>query len=240
MNITKEKTVASVVTENIKASHIFKKYNIDFCCGGGISIEKVCEKKGLDPNIVIEELQNLHVISEDSNNYNSWDLAFLADYIVNIHHKYVSESIPILLAYAAKVASVHGHHYTEVLEIDRLFQEAAKELSGHMMKEESILFPYIKHLAISEKEGTIPDVPHFGSISNPIQMMEDEHEAVGNIFKEISRLSNNYTPPDEACNTFKALYDKLDEFEIDLHKHIHLENNILHPKALALSRKLIS
>jgi regulator of cell morphogenesis and NO signaling len=240
MNITKDKTVAAVVTENIKASHVFKKYQIDFCCGGGISIEKACEKKGLDPNILIEELHNLVVVSEDSNKYDSWDLAFLADYIVNVHHKYVSESIPILLTYTAKVASVHGHHYKEVLEIDRLFQEAAKELSGHMKKEELILFPYIKHLAISEKEGTSPNVPHFGSISNPIQMMEDEHEVVGNIFKEIARLSNNYTPPKEACNTFRALYDKLNEFETDLHKHIHLENNILHPKALALSRKLIA
>lgn len=240
MNITKEKTVAAVVTENIKASHIFKKHQIDFCCGGGISIEKACEKKGLDPDIIIKELQNIVVVSEDSNNYNSWDLPFLADYIVNIHHKYVAESIPILLAYSAKVAKVHGHHYTEVVEIDHLFQEAAKELSAHMKKEELILFPYIKHLVFSEKAGTTPNVPHFGSISNPIQMMEDEHETVGNIFKEIAILSTNYSPPEAACNTFRALYDKLNEFETDLHKHIHLENNILHPKALALSRKLIS
>jgi len=238
MNITKEKTVAAVVTENIKASHIFKKYNIDFCCGGGISIEKVCEKKGLDPDMVIEELQNLLVISEDSNNYNSWDLAFLADYIVNVHHKYVTESIPILLTYAAKVSSVHGHHYTEVLEIDRLFQEVAKELSGHMKKEELILFPYIKQLSKAEKEETTPPTPHFGTVENPIHMMEGEHEEVGTIFKEIAQLSNNYTPPEGACNTFKALYDKLNEFEQDLHKHIHLENNILHPKSIKLEKKL--
>ena len=240
MNITKDKTVAAVVTENIKASHIFKKYNIDFCCGGGISIEKVCEKNGLDPEILMAELNNLVVITEDSNDYNNWDLSFLADYIVNVHHKYVSEGIPILLAYAAKVAKVHGHHYTEVVEIDRLFNVAAKELLAHMMKEELILFPYIKHLVISEKEESSPNIPHFGAISNPIQMMEDEHEAVGDIFKKIASLSNNYTPPEEACNTFRALYDKLNEFEQDLHKHIHLENNILHPKALALSSKLIS
>jgi regulator of cell morphogenesis and NO signaling len=240
MNITKDQTVAAVVTENIKASHIFKKHNIDFCCGGGISIEKVCEKNGLDPEVLMTELQNLVVKSEDSNDYNNWNLSFLADYIINIHHKYVSESIPILLGYAAKVAKVHGHHYTEVVEIDRLFNVAASELSAHMMKEELILFPYIKHLVISEKEESAPNPAHFGSISNPITMMEDEHEAVGDIFKKISSLSNNYTPPEDACNTFRALYDKLNEFEQDLHKHIHLENNILHPKALELSSKLIS
>jgi regulator of cell morphogenesis and NO signaling len=144
----------------------------------------------------------------------------------------------MLLLYAEKVAKVHGHHYKEVVEIDRLFQLASKELAAHMKKEELILFPFIKQLSKAEKEGTTPPVPHFGDIENPIHMMEDEHEEVGAIFKEIAELSNNYTPPEGACNTFKALYDKLNEFEQDLHKHIHLENNILHPKAIEMAKKL--
>jgi len=238
MNITKDQTVAEVVTKNIKASHVFKKYNIDFCCGGGISIEKSCEKKGINYDLLISELENMEIKEEDSNNYNGWDLPFLIDYIVNVHHKYVIDSIPILLVYAAKVANVHGHHYSEVKEIDRLFQIVANELAGHMKKEELILFPYIKQLAKAEKENTSLPNPHFGTVKNPIQMMEEEHEEVGDILKVIAKLSNNYTPPEEACNTFKALYDKLDEFEQDLHKHIHLENNILHPKAIAMENKL--
>lgn len=238
MNITKDQTVAEVVTKNIKASHVFKKYNIDFCCGGGISIEKSCEKKGINYDLLICELENMDIKEEDSNNYNGWDLPFLIDYIVNVHHKYVIESIPILLVYSAKVANVHGHHYSEVKEIDRLLQIVANELAGHMKKEELILFPYIKQLAKAAKENTPFPNPHYGTVNNPIQMMEEEHEKVGDILKVIAKLSNNYTPPEEACNTFKALYDKLDEFEQDLHKHIHLENNILHPKAIAMENKL--
>ena len=238
MNILKNRTVAEIVTENIKASHIFKKHDIDFCCGGGISLEKVCEKKGLNYETIVAELFTIDSMSEDSNDYNAWELPFLIDYIVNIHHKYLVENTPILLLYAAKVAKVHGHHYKEVVEIDRLLQLAAKELAAHMKKEELILFPFIKQLSKANKEGTTPPTPHFGTVENPIHMMEDEHEKVGGIFKEIARLTNNYTPPEGACNTFKALYDKLNEFEQDLHKHIHLENNILHKKALVLEKRL--
>lgn len=238
MNIPKDKTVAQIVTENIKASHIFKKHDIDFCCGGGISLEKVCEKKGLDYETLVSELLAVDSEAQDSNDYNAWNLPFLIEYIVNIHHKYVVENTPMLLLYAAKVAKVHGHHCNEVIEIDRLLQLTAKELAAHMKKEELILFPFIKQLSKAEKEGNTPPNPHFGTVGNPIQMMEDEHEEVGDIFKEIAQLSNSYTPPEGACNTFKALYDKLDEFEQDLHKHIHLENNILHPKAIKLEKKL--
>ena len=142
-----------------------------------------------------------------------------------------------MLQYAAKVAKVHGHHYTEVVKINHLFNEVAKELAVHMKKEELILFPFIKKLAKADKEGVIAAIPHFGSVNNPIKMMEEEHENAGDIFKEIKQLSNNYTPPKEACNTFKALYAKLDEFEQDLHQHIHLENNILFPKAIVLEQK---
>ncbi len=238
MSISKDKTVAQIVTENIKASHVFKKHNIDFCCGGGVSLEKACKQKGLDYETLARELLTVDSAAQDSNDYNAWELPFLIDYIVNIHHKYVVENTPMLLLYAAKVAKVHGHHYSEVVEIDRLLQLAAKELAAHMKKEELILFPFIKQLSQADKEGATPPTPHFGNVENPIQMMEDEHEEVGAIFKKIAQLSNSYTPPEGACNTFKALYDKLDEFEQDLHKHIHLENNILHPKAIEMEKKL--
>lgn len=236
MNITKEKTVASIVTENIKAAHVFKKYGIDFCCGGGISIDKACEKSGVDYSVLENDLKIVDNVSK-AFNYGAWELDFLVDHIVNIHHSYVEESIPILMQYADKVAKVHGHHYTEVVKINSLIIEVAQELTAHMRKEELILFPFVKQLVRAKKEGALPPAPHFGTVNNPIRMMEDEHEAAGDIFKIISKLTNDYTPPDEACNTFKALYAKLQEFELDLHQHIHLENNILFPKAIELEQE---
>lgn len=233
MNITEDKTVAEVVTENIKAAHIFKKYGIDFCCGGGITIEKACAKKDVDYAVLLKELVSIDAVKSNTYNYDKWNLTFLIDHIENVHHTYVEESIPLILQYSNKVAQVHGHHYKEVVEICALFTEVANELTVHMKKEELILFPYVKQL---EKEGEEVEKPHFGTVKNPVHRMEQEHENAGDIFKKIAILTNNYTPPEGACNTFRALYAKLDEFEQDLHQHIHLENNILFPKAILLEK----
>ena len=239
MEITKDKTVADFVTENIKTAHIFKKHGIDFCCGGGISVEEACVKNNVDQLHLEKELMEVDNVLDRTHNYDQWDLTFLIDHIINIHHTYVNESLPILSEYANKVAKVHGKHYTEVLEVNILFHNVANELLSHLQKEEQVLFPYIKQLIKAEKENGPRDIhPPFGSVNNPIRMMEHEHENAGDIFKEIAKLTNNYTPPPEACNTFRALYAKLDEFEQDLHLHIHLENNILHPKAIALEKRL--
>ena len=238
MVVSSNKTVADYVTENIKTAHVFKKYGIDFCCGGGISVKKACAKSNVDQAILEKELAEVDVIKDVIEDYDKWELDFLMIYIENIHHTYIRESLPIISQYANKVAKVHGHHYIEVVEINQLFHEVANELLSHMQKEEQVLFPFIKQLVQAEKEGRKNTTPPFGTVNNPIQMMEHEHESAGNIFKEISRLSNNYTPPEGACNTFRALYAKLEEFEQDLHKHIHLENNILHPKAILLEKKI--
>ncbi len=237
MNISKDKTVAEVVSENIKSAHIFKKYGIDFCCGGGVTIEKACAKKDIDYFVLKKELDTVDAVVSNEYDYGNWNLGFLIDHILNVHHTYVEENIPLLVQYANRVAKVHGHHYTEVVEINNLFTEVANELTMHMKKEEHILFPYVKQLVRAKKEGALPPKPHFGTVKNPIQMMENEHENAGNIFKEIARLSADYTPPEGACNTFKALYAKLEEFEQDLHQHIHLENNILFPKAVQLEKQ---
>jgi regulator of cell morphogenesis and NO signaling len=170
--------------------------------------------------------------------YNSWELDFLADYITNVHHSYVTEAIDLTEQYASKVAKVHGHHYTEVVEIHELFQAISQELISHMHKEEMILFPYIKHLAAAKKGSEPFSAPPFGTIENPINMMHHEHDEAGDIIKKIAELSNDFTPPEGACNTFKALYAKLEEFQNDLFQHIHLENNILFPKAIKLETEL--
>lgn len=152
MTITEHKTVAEIVTENIKTAHIFKKHGIDFCCGGGISIKRVCVDKNIDFNILEKELSEVDQLLNNAYDYNSWDLNFLIDHIVNIHHTYVEENIPLLLQYSNKVAKVHGAHYKEVVTINTLFFEVAQELSTHMKKEEHILFPYIKELINAEKK----------------------------------------------------------------------------------------
>lgn len=238
MLVSNDKTVADYVTENIKAAHVFKKHGIDFCCGGAISIEKACEKNNVDQTILEKELSEIDKIVDTMKDFDNWGLDFLMVYIENIHHTYVRESLPLISQYANKVAKVHGHHYEEVVKVNKLFHEVANELISHMQKEEQVLFPFIKQLIDAKKGNKVYEKPPFGTVNNPIRMMENEHENAGNTLKEISRLTNNYTPPVGACNTFKALYSKLEEFEQDLHQHIHLENNILHPKAIVIEKQL--
>ena len=237
MNTLETKTVADLVTENIKTAHIFKKYGIDFCCGGGITIQKAAEKAKVNLSELEKDLLNVENTTTRGSDFNKWNLVFLTDHIINVHHAYVEDSIPLINQYAERVQKVHGHYYPELVEINLLFKKVAGELAAHCKKEELILFPFIKKMVKIKKEGTIlPET--YGTVDNPIKMMETEHEEAGNIFKEIAKLSNNYTPPKGACNTYKAYYAKLDEFEQDLHQHVHLENNILFPKALKLERDL--
>lgn len=231
-----EKTVAEIVTENIRTADVFKKNGIDFCCGGHVNVKEVCAKKGVDFNMIKTEILNLNASPSNSHDFNSWDLDFLSDYIMNTHHKYVVEASALVIQYSDRVATVHGHHYTQVVEINQLFHALAAELKSHMHKEEMILFPFIKALAAANKNGTPLARPGFGSIQNPINMMEQEHEGAGDIIKRIAELTNSFVPPAEACNTFRALYAKLEEFQNDLFQHIHLENNILFPKAIEMEK----
>ena len=235
-----DKTVAEVVSENIKAAHVFKKYGIDFCCGGNVGIKEVCDKKKVDYALLKEELHHVDDVKSREHDFNHWKLDFLTDYIVNTHHSYVEESMPIMLQYAKKVAKVHGEHAPEVVEINKLVVEVVEELTQHMRKEEEILFPLVKDMVTVMKNNEEAISFHCGSLSNPIHVMNIEHENAGDIFKKIAELSNNYQPPEWACNTYRALYAKLEEFEEDLHQHIHLENNILFPKAIAMEDEMIN
>lgn len=235
-----ELTIGELVAKDYRKADVFKKYGIDFCCGGKISVQQVCTNKGIDFEKLKSALLAVEQVDNTVENYDKWELDFLADYIVNKHHNYVNESLPVMLEYAQKVARVHGDHNPENIKILHVFQELASELSTHLLKEERILFPYIKELVKSKKENAAPNIPHFGTVKNPINMMEVEHDAAGDLAKQIKELSNDYTPPEYACNTYRVLYAKLEEFENDLHKHIHLENNILFPKAALLEQELLN
>ncbi|MBC8266685.1 MAG: iron-sulfur cluster repair di-iron protein [Flavobacteriales bacterium] len=229
------KTVAQIVASDMRTATIFKKYGIDFCCGGGKAVTDACEGKDVEASTIFKEIEMLDAANADTD-FDNMDLDVLINHILQTHHVYVKESTPIILEFANKVAKVHGHAHPENIEIAKLFNEVAIELQQHLMKEEGMLFPHIINLAIANRNKEQISVP-FGSVQNPIRMMEHEHDTAGNIFKEIEKLSNNFTPPSHACNTYKALYHHLKAFQDDLHIHIHLENNILFPKAIAMEKQ---
>src|ERR1035437_6625958 len=233
-----DETLRQIAAKDLHKAQIFKKHGLDFCCGGKKTVKQACAEKGLDVTVIEKELQQIDkTATMRPLPYNEWTLDFLADYIVNTHHTYVKKSLPDLRAYSAKVAKVHGEHHPELLPIHQLVEAVNAELTPHMVKEEQILFPYIKELVASKNNSQSLTPSSFGSVSGPINMMEMEHEMVGKNLEEIKTLSNNYTLPQDACASYSLLYRMLAEFEDDLHTHIHLENNILFPKALELEKE---
>lgn len=173
-----------------------------------------------------------------NNSVLSWDIATLTDHILNAHHKYVRQTIPIIYEYTQKVARIHGERHPEESAIAEKFIILTDELNRHICKEEEILFPYIMHLATANNYGMKIEPSPFGTVESPINTMEQEHDTVGTIMEEIKKLSNNFSPPSDACETYKLSYLKLKEFDDDLQQHVHLESNILFPKAIELEKQL--
>ena len=235
----KESTIGELVKNDFRKAEVFKKYGLDFCCGGKKTVTQVCKSKGLDIVQIEKELKELDTNAVfTSEDYDSWEIGFLADYILNAHHKYVKKAIPLVFEYTQKVSKVHGDKYPETIRIAEKFLLVVDDLNRHMCKEEEVLFPYIKHLSEANNNEMKIEKPAFETIENPIQLMEHEHDVVGKLMEEISELSYHYTPPADACNTFRLAYAKLKEFEDNLHQHIHLENNILFPKAIEFESRL--
>ena len=236
-----ELTLAEIVTKNFRTAEIFEKYNLDYCCGGKKTIEQACIENGADPKLIYSEIEKINSSKVDIlERVNDWSLDFIVDYIINNHHKFVRHMIPLISMHTEKVASVHEQNHPETLEVAKIFSAVYKELKQHMMKEEEILFPYIKYLVKVNKGEAKFEKPYFGRIGNPINMMELEHQSAGESMYRIRKLTNNYNPPSDACDTFKVCLKELKEFEEDLHKHVHLENNVLFPKAVLLEESLIA
>ncbi|HSD64714.1 MAG TPA: iron-sulfur cluster repair di-iron protein [Ignavibacteriaceae bacterium] len=235
----RELTLSQIVNSNFRAAAIFEKYNLDFCCGGNIPVDKACEKKGLDSSVVYNELRSLSEDHTPDNKFDEWNLDFLIDYIVNNHHAYILRMIPILSAHTQKIAAVHGKNHPGLQSVAEIFERVYKDLRQHMMKEEQILFPFIKQLVKSERNGKKTEAPYFGSVQNPIRMMEAEHQAAGDEMHEIRKITDNYRIPEDACNTYAVTLRELKEFEEDLHKHVYLENFILFPKSVKLESELV-
>jgi len=235
------KTVADIVTGNYKTASVFEKYGIDFCCKGKIELEKACLQIDVDPDLMVRELNQVIHSAQDTTplHFDEMPLEELVDFIVTHHHKYVLDSMPKIQSYLEKLAQVHGKQHPELLKIGELFNSAVENLSMHMKKEEIILFPFIIKMEESMKEGVNPGLPPFNTVQNPIRAMVSEHETEGNRFAEIGRLSGNYEVPEDGCSTYRIAYSMLKEFQEDLHRHIHLENNILFPKAIKMENELM-
>lgn len=229
--------IGEIVAQDFRTAALFSKLGIDFCCKGHRTLEEVSQKKSLNAIELSKQLKEIIDAKGDNNiDFKSWPLDLLSDYVEKTHHRYIEEKTPVLLAFLSKLCKVHGERHPELFEINRLFGESAQDLAAHLKKEELILFPFIRKMVTSQLTNQPLEVPHFGTVDNPIAMMKHEHDNEGERFREIAKLTDSYTPPADACNTYRTAFMMLQDFEEDLHKHIHIENNILFIRAQELEK----
>jgi len=235
-----DSTVAEIVINDFRTAEIFKKHGIDFCCGGRRKVLQVCDEKQLNIAVIENEIQDLkNRIGDKRYNFNEWSLSFLIDYILNIHHAYIYSNLNLISELTDKVAKTYAENHPEVIEINFLWVKLVTELNHHLKKEELVLFPYIRSLEKYQK-GELKQFPHtqFGSVKSPMRVEEQEHEIVGNLIFEMEHISEGFMLPEYACTSYRMLYGMLKQFRDDLQQHMHLENNLLFPKAVLLEEKL--
>jgi len=222
--------IGDIVANDFRTASVFKSNNIDFCCGGKKSLADACLERGVDQNKVKLELQELAATPPNAGqDYRSWKLDFLCDYIVNTHHRYVLKTLPELVQYTRKIADVHGVHHPELVEVAALFAQINDELLQHLKNEEEVLFPAIKSVLANNN----PESKKL--IISEIARMAGEHEFAGGAMDAINNLTHHYSLPEDSCSTYQVTFKLLEQFEDDLHIHVHLENNILYPAALKLA-----
>ena len=230
MKTYKQTKIGDIVTKDFRAAEVFKKAGIDFCCGGSQSLEAACRDKKLDVAEIESELEKLENSEPGSSHkFNEWKLDFLCDYIVNTHHQTVMKLLPELTFYTQKIAEVHGDNHPELSEIANLFAQVDTELRQHLCNEEEVLFPAIREVLKTNSAESK------ATIISEITRMTGEHEFAGGAMDKINELSRRYAVPEDGCNTYRVAYKLLEQFEDDLHIHVHLENNILYPKAMKLT-----
>ncbi len=233
MQVDVTKTVRELALENPSATRVFERLGIDYCCGGGKTLTEACASRQVPVESVVESLAQEQPASV-TRDWSQASLAELAQHIMDTHHVYVKQEAPRLEQLAAKVASVHGQNHPEVLRIQSTFHDLALELGNHLMKEEQILFPYIMEMDEAVAQGRPAPPCMFGTVQNPVRMMMFEHDSAGEALRELRNASSEYTVPPDGCITYRTFYAALAAFEVDLHQHIHLENNILFPRALQM------
>ncbi len=234
------KTIREIAVESPATVRVFQEYKIDFCCGGNRNFYDACRFVGVSPEIVSDKIiQALGNQTQDFESPEQKGASDLIDYIVETHHVFTRGEITRLTALMEKVSRKHGDAHPELFALEKAFAELCDELTPHMRKEENILFPFIKHLEMSEKNNLSSPQPPFGTIKNPVRMMMIEHDRGGEILRQMRGITKDYALPEGACPSFQALYFGLEELEKDLHQHIHLENNVLFPQAVKLEQKVI-
>jgi regulator of cell morphogenesis and NO signaling len=240
MSVATAKTVRELAVENPTATRVFEKLGIDYCCGGDKSLEEACAAAHVPVDDVLRSLESAEKAAQAPAAQRNWQselLADLIDHIISTHHKYTREELARLEPLFEKVCSVHGKNHPELLHMRGVFRGLSQELTMHMMKEEMVLFPYLKRMeeAVLQREPVLPGP--FGTVQNPVRMMEQEHESAGEALRALQEASGGYTAPEDACVSYQTLYKALAGFEADLHQHIHLENNILFPRALEMESR---
>jgi len=229
-------TVGELVTERPSRARVFERFGIDYCCGGRQTMVDAAAQKNVDQAALLAALREVDAqpATPEERNWAKAPLAELIDHIVKTHHKFTREETARLGTLLEKVCSVHGKNHPELFNIRDTFANLAAELRLHLMKEENILFPYIVRLeeAVIQKDPVLP--APFGTVQNPIRMMTQEHDGAGAALRQMREASNNFRLPQDACISYQTLYQALAGFEADLHQHIHLENNILFPRAVEM------
>jgi regulator of cell morphogenesis and NO signaling len=229
-----DKTIREIALEAPLTTRIFEEFKIDFCCGGRVPFTDACRNAGVDPFIVATKLEKVLDEKPDASAAEEKGPRELIAHIVDTHHAFTRSEIDRLRPLAAKVAGKHGENHPELTQVRDVFDELAAELLPHMQKEEMVLFPYIERLTIAAEKGLPAPLPHFGTVQNPVRMMMFEHDRAGDLLRQLRNLSNEYSAPADACPSYKGLYAGLEDLERDLHRHIHLENNVLFPRAVEL------
>lgn len=231
-------TVGEIVAEDFKHAHVFDKYKIDFCCNGSIPLSEACKYANVELDKVIRELEESP--SEESEtasamvDFKNWPIDLLADYILKFHHRNIRKQGPRIAELLDKVCRVHGDNHPELFEVQEQFMQSLADLDNHLQKEEMVLFPYIYELCEAKQEGIPAPRFHCGTIESPIAVMMAEHDAEGERYRYIARLTNDFTAPADACTSFRLVLEDLKAFEVALHHHIHLENNIVFPRAIEM------
>lgn len=229
--------VGDIVATDFRTAGVFEEFGIDFCCGGRLSLADACREATVDPADVVRALEALPASAEQGEDAAQWPVDWLIDHIVAVHHGYVREALPRIAGYLSKLQDVHGARHPELSCVVACFDEMGAELMQHMMKEEHVLFPYVVELAArGEACGRAPSP--FGTVENPIRMMEREHRDAANALRTIRDLTADYSPPADGCSTYQVCMSELRAFDQDLHRHIHLENNVLFPRAVRLESAL--
>jgi len=232
MEITPTKTVRELAVEVPGSTRLFEKLGIDYCCGGAVSLETACAVAGLSAETVVSSLEQVEQERAEAGEFNETSLTALISYILEKHHGFTRQELDRLEPLLDKVCSVYRENHPELQRIQTLFRQLKSELMPHMQKEEAILFPYISELEDVVSRSALRAKPFFGTVRNPIRMMMIEHDAAGDLLREMRDLSSGFSIPEGACVSFQTLYRDLEALERDLHQHIHLENNILFPRAI--------